>query len=107
MKALLTAIAAVLFSLTLSAQCNDISISVPTTGGTLSGQIIYVRINQSAPIGTYTGNITMSTTGLANILVPLNPVNTVDACPTAIITPASATTFCQSRWFNLYQTTSF
>jgi hypothetical protein len=54
------------------------SISVPTTGGTLTGQIIYVRINQSAPIGTYTGNITVSTTGLADILVPLDATNTVD-----------------------------
>jgi hypothetical protein len=54
------------------------SISVPTTGGTLSGQIIYVRINQSAPIGTFTGNITVSTTGLADILVPLDATNTVD-----------------------------
>ncbi len=51
--------------------------------GTIATTTVYIRLTSSTPVGSYSGNIVLSSTGAANVNVGM-PVSTVTPAPLTI-----------------------
>ncbi len=59
------------------------------TGGTVPSTPVYIRLTASDAVGSYIGNVTISTTGGTSLTTAISS-STVKTTPTASITPASS-----------------